>query len=236
MINPKPIHEVTVQEGYARWAAQYDSEDNALIVLEEELTIPLLATIPAARVLDIGTGTGRYAVRLAKQGAQVMGLDQSQAMLAIAHQNATHAGVQVQLQQHSLEEELPCKSYSFDLVIAALVLCHIEDWTGFASEAYRVLRPGGHILVTDFHPEVIAAGWRTRFDTDDEIYHLPTAQHTVADYPMVLRDAGFQVQTVQDKLVRDLPEGGLPADLLAKDGDKAFCLVILASKPGCQEG
>ena len=35
MTTPKPTHEVSLEAGYARWAAQYDVEENALIVLEE---------------------------------------------------------------------------------------------------------------------------------------------------------------------------------------------------------
>jgi ubiquinone/menaquinone biosynthesis C-methylase UbiE len=231
MANTNITYEVSVQEGYTRWAAQYDQENNALIVVEERLTIPLLATIPTSHVLDLGTGTGRYAIRLAAQGAHVMALDQSEAMLSVAQQAAVQAGVQIQFLQHSLDMDLPGESSTFDLVLAALVLCHVENLEHVAHEAYRVLCPGGHIVVTDFHPAVIAAGWRTQFTHTDGTYLLPTAQHTRDHYLTVLRNAGFRIQTVQEALVRDAPADAFPAHVLVKDGDKPFCLVILASKP-----
>lgn len=231
MVNAKIIHEVSVQEGYARWAAQYNQEDNALIIVEEQLTTPLLATIPVTRVLDLGAGTGRYALRLAAQGAQVTALDQSEAMLSIARQSATHAGLPIQFLQHKLDVTLPGALGGFDLVIAALVLCHVENLPHVAHEAYRLLCPGGHILVTDFHPVVIASGERTQFTHADNTYFLPTVQHTVAHYLTALQDAGFHIEAVQEALVRDTPPGLLPVDVINKDGDKPFCLVILASKP-----
>ena len=64
--------DVSVEDGYTRWATQYDHDANALIVLEEALALPLLASISATTVLDLGTGTGRYAIRLARQGARAV--------------------------------------------------------------------------------------------------------------------------------------------------------------------
>lgn len=226
--NPR---EVSVQEGYTRWAAQYDQEDNALIALEEKLALPLLSTIPANHVLDLGAGTGRYALRLAARGAQVTALDQSAAMLARAKQAADQAGLSVQFSQRGLDRTLPGEAQSYDLIVAALVLCHIENIASLAQEAYRVLRTGGHILISDFHPAVIAAGWRTQFSSQEGTYLLPTAHRTRDDYLSALIDAGFCLETVEEGLVRDVPAGSLPADLIRQDGGKPFCLVILASKP-----
>jgi ubiquinone/menaquinone biosynthesis C-methylase UbiE len=223
--------EVSVQEGYSVWAAQYDQDDNALIRLEEQLTIPLLAPLPKQTVLDLGTGTGRYAIRLAEQGARVVALDQSRAMLAIAEGAAAQAGVSIQFMQQSLDTPLPLDSYTFDLLIAALVLSHVEPLEAVLREAYRVLRPGGHFLVTDFHPAAIAHGWRTQFTQSDTTYLLPTAQHTREHYLKALQGAGFVIQTIEDALVRDAPADALPPEIIAQDGDIPFCLVILASKP-----
>lgn len=152
-------------------------------------------------------------------------------MLWVAQKAAVQAGVHVHFLQHSLDMDLHGQPNSFDLVLAALVLCHIENLTLVAQQAYRLLRPGGHIMVTDFHPAVIAAGWRTQFTNNDGTYLLPTAQHTRDRYLTALGDTGFRIQTVHEALVRDAPAHAFPADVLVKDGDKPLCLVILAAKP-----
>ena len=93
-------------------------------------------------------------------------------------------------------ELLPSTSNSLDLALAALVLCHVENLASLLLEVYRILRPGGHIIVTDFHPEIIAAGWRTQFTNTDGTYLLPTVGHTRDHYLIALRDAGFQTYMV----------------------------------------
>ncbi|MBV7331831.1 methyltransferase domain-containing protein [Chloroflexi bacterium TSY] len=232
MTRPMNTYEVSVQEGYGYWADQYDQEDNALIILEEALTLPMLSAIPINQVLDLGTGTGRYALHLAAQGAEVTALDQSEAMLAKARQAASHAGLSIRFIQQGLEERLPSLAERFDLVLAALVLCHVADLDAVIREIYRVVSPGGHLIITDFHPAVIAAGWRTQFTSQAGTYLLPTAGHTREQYLTSVADTGFQLQAVEEGLVRDVPPGYIPEDVLVQDGDKPFCLVIQASKPG----
>ncbi len=73
MNRTEPI-EVTVQEGYSLWADVYD-QGNALIELDELRVEPLLADLPAGRALDVGAGTGRYALKLARRGFQVTAID-----------------------------------------------------------------------------------------------------------------------------------------------------------------
>lgn len=231
MRNLNRTYEVSVEDGYAAWAEIYDSEDNALIAVEEELTEPILSSISPTRVLDLGAGTGRHALRLAAMGAEVVALDQSDAMMGVAKENAVKAGLPIRFRHHSLNEPLPKDIGTFDLVLAALVLCHVEDLEHAAHEAYRVLNPGGHFLITDFHPAVIAAGWRTQFTNVDGTYFLPSARHSCDRYLSALQEAGFELSEVKETLVRNVPTAAFSPDLLNKDGDKPFCLVVLARKP-----
>lgn len=231
MTDENITHEVSIQDGYTHWAKQYNQDANALIVVEEQLALPLLDGLAATRVLDLGAGTGRYAIRFAARGAQILAIDQSEAMLAIARQTAETAGVQIEFVQQPLEMPIPVTAESFDLVVSALVFCHIPNLALLVAETWRVLRPGGHILVTDFHPAAIAAGWRTQFTNESGTFLLPTSLHTPEHYLTILQQAGFQVQTVLEALVRDTPPSSFPADVLARDGELPFCLVILASKP-----
>src|ERR1700686_5490030 len=103
MSETESAHEVSTREGYAHWASSYDSETNALIVLEEAHVDPLLAQIPFSRVLDVGSGTGRYALKLARRGASVTALDQSPEMLEVARQASRQEGMSIDFQLASLD-------------------------------------------------------------------------------------------------------------------------------------
>src|SRR3954469_9134228 len=72
------------RDGYDRWAATYDTDGNPLIALEEPHVDALLGDVRGLCVLDVGCGTGRHALRLARAGAAVTAIDFSEAMLAQA--------------------------------------------------------------------------------------------------------------------------------------------------------
>ena len=72
---------IGVIEGYDKWASSYDEDPNPLVALEEPVTLELIGDVRGQRVLDLGCGTGRYCVLLARRGASVVGIDPSSAML-----------------------------------------------------------------------------------------------------------------------------------------------------------
>src|SRR5690242_9664115 len=79
--SPAVAEVLPTREGYDQWAATYDSDGNPLIALEEPLVAELLGDVRRLRVLDVGCGTGRHALRLAQAGAYVTAIDFSAAML-----------------------------------------------------------------------------------------------------------------------------------------------------------
>jgi len=155
--------EVSTQEGYDVWSTTYDSEKNTLIAVEERHVDALLAPLSIAAALDVGTGTGRHALKLARRGIAVAAIDQSPEMLAVAKQVAQTEGLTIDFRLASLGDDLPFASGQFDFLICALVLCHVPDLPHAIQEFYRVLRPGGYLLISDFHPEAVERGWHTTF-------------------------------------------------------------------------
>ncbi len=224
------IKEVSTQEGYASWAASYDQENNALIAVEEAYVNPTLTQLDAKRLLDIGTGTGRHALKLAREGANVTALDQSLEMLEVARQKAQHEGLSIDFQLASLEDSLPFAEGQFDLLICALVLCHVSDMSTTIREFVRVLQPGGYMLITDFHPGSVQAGWRTQFKREGVKYLLPNVPHTRDDYLQALTGNGLSILTMLDIPLREVPEGYLSEELLAGHEEQLFGLIILARK------
>lgn len=224
------VRETSVQEGYALWADSYDQEQNGLIFLEEQQADRLLSQISFRRVLDVGTGTGRHALKLARSGASVTALDQSSQMLAVARQAAQREGLPIDFRLLSLEEGLPFEANQFDLLICALTLCHIADLVHALQEFARVLQNGGHLLITDFHPVHTTYGWRTAFKRAGVTYHLPTVAHTRDDYLEAIRASGLTILEVAESLVGEMPEGYLPERMRRTYATAPFCLSILAHR------
>jgi SAM-dependent methyltransferase len=222
--------EVGLQEGYAIWSSSYDNEDNALILLEEPFVESIINSLSITEALDVGTGTGRHAIKLAKSGAKVTAIDASPEMLAVARQKANRESVKINFQLASLNDGLPFEGEKFDFVISGLMLCHIPDLKQALREFQRVLKPDGTLLITDFHPDAVERGWRTQFNQWDRGYLLPKLPHTRHDYEEAVRGAGFKVINLLDIPLREVPAGFIPETLLRGNEDMLFCLVIQAQK------
>jgi ubiquinone/menaquinone biosynthesis C-methylase UbiE len=225
--------EVSAQEGYARWAETYDHERNPLIAVEEPHVEALLERLNVTTALDVGTGTGRLALRLARRSVTVTAIDQSVEMLAVAEKSARREELAIDFRIGSLEEGLPFQSSQFDLVTCALMLCHVPDLSQAAREFYRILHKGGYLLITDFHPNAAAImGWRTVAARPEGLYLLPNMPHTRADYLQAVERVGFTLLDVRDVPLCDVPEGCFADhdELVREHGDVSLCLIVLAQK------
>ena len=134
--------------------AQRWDELRALHVADREIERALAHHLPVGtrRLLDIGTGTGRLLEVLAPRVAQAIGIDQSREMLALARANLARAGIEnADIRQGDMYA-LPFESGAFDAVTIHHVLHYADDPAAVLSEAARVVRPGGTVLVVDFSP------------------------------------------------------------------------------------
>jgi SAM-dependent methyltransferase len=199
--------EVDARDGYARWASSYAPGRNPLIAVEEPRANELLAGLTVTAALDAGAGTGRHALALSRRGIPVVALDQSPEMLAVVERAANEDALPVETVVASLDAPLPLPDGRFDLVVCALVLTHVPGLSRTIGEFARVLRPGGHLLVTDFHPAAVARGWRTDCHGPGASYVLPNAPHTRGDYLDAFTAAGVDVERVLDVPFGEVPEG-----------------------------
>jgi SAM-dependent methyltransferase len=224
--------EVNAREGYAHWAVSYDQERNPLIAVEEPHVGAILADLDVASALDVATGTGRHALALARRGIAVTAVDPSPEMLAVAQRSADRERLAIDFCRRSLDGRLPFSGGQFDLAICSLALCHVPHLPHAAREFARVLRAGGQLLITDFHPDSVAFGWRTHTAQPDGIYMLPDMPHTRADYVSAVERAGFTLLDVRDIPIRDVPEGYLVRhDEIVRDyGHISLCLIVHARK------
>ncbi len=97
-------------------------------------------------VLDVGTGTGRAAIGLARAGAAVTGVDASSEMLDVARERAAAAGVSATFDVGDAHA-LPFPAAHFDGAVSLRVLMHTPDWSRCVGELCRVAR---RRVVVDF--------------------------------------------------------------------------------------
>jgi ubiquinone/menaquinone biosynthesis C-methylase UbiE len=113
---------------------------------QAEILASFLAPLADRTVLDVGTGTGRAALALAKRGARVTGLDASAEMLAVAARRAQDAGLDIAFRQGDAHA-LPADAAAFDHVVCLRVLMHTPDWRQSLAELCRVAR---HRVLFDY--------------------------------------------------------------------------------------
>jgi SAM-dependent methyltransferase len=117
---------------------------------ERPATLSLLPDVAGLRVLDAGCGPGIYAAWLLERGADVVGVDVSERMVAIARERL---GGRAEFRRADLDRPLDFLSEaSFDLVLAPLVIDYVRDWGSLFREFHRLLRPGGLLVFSVEHP------------------------------------------------------------------------------------
>lgn len=100
-------------------------------------------------VADIGAGTGYLTLELAKKAGQVLAVDNSPRMLSVAKEQADRESLSNIEFLEGTAEELPISSKYVDLVFANMLLHHVNDPLCVLREMYRILKPGGRVVLTD---------------------------------------------------------------------------------------
>ncbi|MFC4585939.1 class I SAM-dependent methyltransferase [Sphaerisporangium corydalis] len=191
---------------YRTWASHYDTPGNQMIDSEQPVVRRVLDGLPVGVALDAACGTGRHTAYLAGLGHQVIGVDGSPEMLAQAKTRLPGAHLSqartrlpgVRLSQADVNR-LPLPDDAVDTVVCALALVHVPDLGAVLAEFARVLRPGGHLVISDPH---LLSGYlqpRTLRTGPDGLPAL-LADHyrPLSDYLAAALPLGFQVRHCEE--------------------------------------
>jgi len=187
----KKVKILNSEQGYNLLANYYEKKEKYWDSFEKDQVLPLLGEVSGKKILDVGAGTGRLALRLSKLGAELTALDVSESMLE-----------KLKAKSYKLKaligdaESLPFENESFDIVVATFLIVHLKALKRFFNEAYRVLKPDGLFLVTNINqrkaPEIKVGKDLVEVES---YYHRP--EKVVEE----LENLAFEV--VKDKFVKE---------------------------------
>jgi SAM-dependent methyltransferase len=209
-----PAYPISTAEGYRTWAPSYDSPGNQLIDIEGPIVRGILDRLPVGDALDAACGTGRHAQYLAELGHRVVGVDASAEMLTVARGKLPGAD----LREGSLED-LPLPDRSVGLVVCTLALTHVTDLGAAFAELVRVLRPGGHLVVSNSCGLLDGVGTpMVNAAPDGRQAYLPYQPWRTGDYLRAAVPLGLVVRACEEPMRPDpmVRPDGIPT---ADDGD-----------------
>lgn len=177
---------------------------------------------PGMDCVDLGCGTGRLAIQLAQQGAKVIGVDASAAMVSRMEARAVEEGVSTVSGMVAPIERLNLATGSVDLVITNYALHHLRDpdKAKVVQASYQWLRPGGQLVIADMmlgrgstprDREIIASKvrimlkkgipgyWRVLKNAGRYVFRIHERPITPEAWSRLLNQAGFV--DVQTKMV-----------------------------------
>lgn len=130
------------------WAGFYDHGPfSTWLRSMQEAAIGPLDIPKGSRILDISCGTGYGLSLLTGKGHELIGIDLSEKMIALAQENLTDS-IDVTLMLAEVDA-IPFKDASFDYVISMEAFHHYPDQKNALQEMYRVLKPGGMLILSD---------------------------------------------------------------------------------------
>ena len=200
---PFEVHHRRYDDWFVRHAATYQSE-----------LVAVRALLPWRGLgLAIGVGTGRFAAPL---GVQI-GIDPAREVLDYA----TNRGIST---VQAVAEALPFADSSVDYALSVTTICFVDDATAMLTEAYRVLKPGGE-LVIGFIDRTSDLGQHYLAHQAENVFYREATFYSADEVELLLRGIGFTEPVWVQTLSKTLDETREIEPLRVGYGQGAFVVV-----------
>lgn len=202
-----------IAAAYNDWAETYDTDPNRTRDLAAQVLRQVNLNFVERNVIEAGCGTGRntgWLARPAAGAAGIVALDFSEEMLTRARDRVNDP--HVRFVQHDIRNTWPVPHASADLVIAMLILEHVEMVEPVLAEAARALRAGGELFICELHPMRQLVGGQAQF-TDaktGEQHRVPAFLHDVSDYVNAGLTVGFELASLGEWRDLEAPRSSAP--------------------------
>ncbi len=193
----------------ARWYARNTRQGRDFDVLAERVSeiVP-----PGGCVLEVAPGPGYLSIEIAKTGQyQVSGVDISKTFVEIERANAQEAGVEIDFRQGDAAN-LPFEDARFDFVICTAAFKNFTRPARALAEMYRVLRPGGRVLVIDLRRD--ASPDAVNREVDRMGLNWINTLFTKWTFSQMLLKSAYTEQQIRDFL----SEAGIPKSRIVSSG------------------
>ncbi len=225
--------DVSAREGYDRWAASYDASPNPVVAMDDQVLGDFIPEVTGRVVVDAGCGTGRHTLRLARAAKRVIAMDFSPKMLGqVAAKLAAEGLANVTLVEHDLHRPIPLDDGCADGLVCALVGEHLNELAPVFAEFARLLRPGGWMVFSVYHPFLALAGKEANFRdprSGTEV-RLGAVKHLAADYVNAVLDTCLGLELMREICATE-DEWGERIPSFERYRDKPLLLILRARKP-----
>ena len=165
------------QQAFERWAESFDTSASPIVALESRHLERVLPEVRGKRLIDVGCGTGRWLAWALARGARVAGADPSAEMLRVAA-GKLHLADRI-VRANGLQ--LPFADACADVVLCTLSLAYMHPIESAMAGLARLARPGGCVVVTDFHPDAIRSGWKRTFRSGPHVFEIEQRHYALSD-------------------------------------------------------
>lgn len=205
-----PLNKSEVASAYDRWAETYDTDPNRTRELAALVLRQRYLELAGRDVIEIGSGTGHNTEWLVERADSVLAMDFSEGMLRQAKVRVQSP--RVRFVHHDIRSAWPVADASADIVIAMLVLEHIEQVEPIFTESARVLRPGGELYVCELHPMRQMVGRQANFINLEtgEVERIAAFLHDASEYVNAGLRAGLELMHMGEWRDSDGQRSDLP--------------------------